>query len=163
MRRTLPKSAVVLGAITLLTLPAISSQAGTGLTSIVHEVADIEEENVIPLGWPSWYEAEECIAIGSCPHLEGQAFAHVNFSEVMKDYDPEEDTAKFVLYNTMLSARTTLWFACSYAGDGTVLDCWYDEHRAWGLSGELSQDARELRLFPIQSAPNEYYLDVWVD
>lgn len=147
----------------VLIVPAMTAQSGpvTGPTSIVHEVLDFDEDKLIPVGWSSTYEAEECIYKGSCPNLEGVAFAHVDISEAMENY---EDQADFALYNAQMTSRTTLWMVCTYDDAGWALDCMYDDpHRAWGYMADLDEDVRELRLFPIQSMHNEYWLELWVD
>lgn len=158
MRRGTVEAMAIFGALMLLTFTAGGSFAATALASGGLDMADMEEDNVIPAGWPSYSEAKQCIFKGSCPELEGKAYADVDISTEMQAY---QDGAVFYVSNAILSP-TTLWFVCSYNEDGRALDCWYDQERSWGLRGELSSDARELRLMPVQSAPNEYHLDLYV-
>jgi len=52
------------------------------------------------------------------------------------------------------------WFVCSFDDTGRILDCWRGSGSG-GLRGELSEDARELRLMPLRSAVNEYHLRLY--
>jgi hypothetical protein len=137
---------------------AASATCPTCLASGYVEKTDIDEDKLIPGAWPTQEDAKRCIFKGSCPHLEDVMYKDVDISDQMQDY---EEGAGFHVFNQLVST-TTLWFVCSYDGDGNALKCWYDRDRSWGLSGDLSPDARELRLMPVQSAPNEYRLDVYV-
>lgn len=158
MRRSKGSVVAIVGALVLGTFPAIGSLGATSLATSAVQIADVEEENVIAAGWPSHQEAKQCVYKGSCPGLEGVAYADVDISDAMLDAD---DGATFHVANTIVSS-TTMWLVCSYDGAGTALDCWFDGEPSWGARGELSSDARELRLLPIQSAPNEYHLQLWV-
>lgn len=132
--------------------------AATSWASGAWETADVRTSNVIPAGWPDYGSAKDCIFKGQCPNLEDTAYKDVDISDAMQDW---EDGATFHVTNGLVSV-TTLWLVCSYNADGKALECWFDNERDWGLRGDLSKDARELRLFPVHSAPNEYELRLWV-
>jgi hypothetical protein len=157
MRRGKQATAAVT-TVLLVTFTAGGASAVTFVASGAFEVADVEVNNLIPAGFPSVWEARECAYQGSCPALEDVAFRDVDISDAMRDY---EDSAYFTVVNGMVS-MTTLWYVCSYDANGDPLDCWRDRETSWGLTGDLSEDARELRLMPIQSAGNEFHLDVYV-
>jgi hypothetical protein len=142
----------------LVTFTAGGASAVTFAASAAFTAAEQDQDGVLPAGWPSYVEARDCIRQGQCEHLEDVAFAHVDISAEMQHYT---DIAYYEVSNGLVST-TTLWMVCSYDGQATLLDCWYDDRRSWGMSGELSQEARELRLFPIQSAPNEYHFSLYV-
>lgn len=116
-------------------------------------------DGYLPAGWPNFDSAEYCVFQDSCIELEGEAFADVDISAAMANY---EDSATFWVTNSLVD-RTTLWFVCSYDADGRALQCFYDDERDWGMMGNLGPDARELRLFPVHSSPNSYHLDLDVD
>lgn len=149
----------VLGALSLVLTTAGAASAATTWASGAYTIADVEEENLIEAGWPSMSDARDCLYPNACPELENVAYKNVDISGAMQDY---EDYAYFIVRNG-LTSRTTLWIVCSYDGGGAILDCWFDDERSWGLMGYLSSEARELRLVPVHSAPNEYHLSVYVD
>lgn len=159
MRRGTVVTISVLGALSLVLTTAGASSAASAWVSGAFTIADVQEENLIEAGWPSYSDARDCLYPNSCPNLEGIAYEDVDISAEMQNY---EDYAYFVVRNGLVS-RTTLWIVCSYDGGGALLDCWFDDERSWGLMGYMSQDARELRLVPVHSAPNEYHLSVYVD
>lgn len=141
----------------LLSFTGGGASASLATTSGVFEVADADQDKVIPASWPTHSDARQCIFKGSCPHLEDVAYADVDISKAMQDH---EEYAYFSVTNGLLGP-TTMWLVCSYDGDGQAIECWFDDERGWGVKGELTQDARELRLMPIQSSPAEYHLKVW--
>lgn len=117
-------------------------------------------DRVIPGGWPTYDDAADCAARDACPELEGQAFATVDISNKMENY---ESYADFYVANSYHTHVTTYWFVVAYDSSGDFTDWWYDDEAGGGLGGELPGDARELRLFPVQSAANEFWLDVYVE
>lgn len=161
------KLLAVIGCVGLIALPSITSVAGHLPYQGEDESFDsgdwvsYEYAGTIPTGWPSWYYAakNDCIPQDGCPHLEGVMYDDVDISEPMEAYETE---AEFTVGNGITSL-TTVWMVCSYDGSGETIHCYNDDEWNWGLSGELSADARELRLFPSKSASNTYHLDVFVD
>lgn len=158
MRRRTRRIFALVSAAVLATMSAASGMALTTTTSGAYSAADVDSSKVIPAGWPSYQDATDCVW-NPCDHLKDRAFVDVDISNAMADY---EDSAHFYVVNGFVS-QTTYWFVCSYDADGFPLDCWYDGERSWGMMGELSPDAHELRVFPIQSAASEYHLYVYVD
>lgn len=157
MRRGPAKLAAVTCVLFLATFTAgASSTAAVSVWSAM-DMATVDTSNVIPAGWPSHYEAKQCAWKGSCPELAGTAFADVDISDAMADY---EDGAVFEVSNGVANPLTG-WYVCSFDDSGTILDCWRGSG-SWGMRGELSSDARELRLLPLHSAANEYHLRMYV-
>lgn len=158
MRRGMTVLAILV-TVALALLPAGSSLATTSATtSAVWTAGDVDEERVIPVGWRSHYEAYDCIQRHACEHLEGVAFVTLDISEPMEQAD---DRAVFYVTNGLRTAAVTLWYVVGYDGDGNAIEDWRDDQRAFGLKGEMDPSTRELRLFPVQSAPTEYHLRVY--
>lgn len=145
-------------ALVMLVLPATTALAQTELISGVWTLADRNPDRIIPASFPTYREASECV-FDDCENREDVMFVNVDISDAMEDY---EDYADFYVVNGFVST-TTYWFVCSYDDSGSPIDCFYDEERSWGMQRELSSDARELRLFPIQSPATEYYLYTYVE
>lgn len=158
LRRSL--SAMVLASLMLLV--PVSTAAAQCPTCVVPDtiryVEDRDEEDIIPAAWPTHDDARECIFKGSCPHLEDIAYVDVDISDQMES---ATDGARFSVNNELVGP-ITMWLVCSYDGSGQALDCWFDDERGWGADGDLSNEARELRLFPVQSGPAEYDVRITV-
>lgn len=159
MRRGFDWSLAVLGGLALLVSMAGGSLALTQTASGVYEYTDVNQDRTIPVGWPSYKKAGDCVARDSCPHLEGVAFKTVNISKAMQDYETE---AQFTVFNGLIS-QTTYWFAVAYDSHGDYTNWWYDDEASWGLMGELGPDAREIRFFPVQAAPTKFYFSLYVN
>jgi hypothetical protein len=138
-----------------LTAGATTTAASVSAWSTL-ETASVNEDNVIPAGWPSYYQAKQCAWQGSCPELEDVAFHDVDISDTMEGY---ENGTVFEVTNGVVTPIAS-WFVCSFDDTGRILDCWRGSGSG-GLRGELSEDARELRLMPLRSAVNEYHLRLY--
>lgn len=161
----LVRSLLVVGlALAFLLVPASTAAAQTSCPScLVWNAPDYltpDEDKLIPAGFPSFGHAEDCVEREDCQELEGVAFVTEDISDEMEDYD---GYAQFTVMNGYHSSATTYWLVVSYDENGTIEDWWYDTEADWGLIGELGPGARELRLFPVQSAATEYHLDVYVE
>lgn len=158
MRRCTRRFLAVLSAFVFVLMSAGPGVAVTTTTSGAYTTADVDSSKVIPAGWPTYEDATSCVW-NPCDHLRDRAYVDVDISDAMADY---EDYAEFYVVNGFVS-QTTYWFVCSYDSSWTPIDCWYDDERSWGMMGELSPDAHELRVFPIQTAASEYHLYVYVE
>lgn len=116
--------------------------------SVDHD-AHVAFEGLIPIGFPTEDDAEDCAYQGSCPELEGVAFTDVKLS------DPPPD--QFEVYNGLTSSATK-WLACSYE-NGSLANCHYDRYFAGGLVGDLESGVDTLRLMPYHASYNNYHLD----
>lgn len=163
MAKLAPSLLVATLTVTMTLVPAApaAAQCASCLASSVDDlVLGTDEDKVIPVSFPSFSEARDCLHHqNSCSELEDVAYKDVDISDEMESY---ENSASFDVFNRQLS-HTTLWVVCSYDESGSALDCWWDDRRDFGLEGELGPDARELRLVAVHSPVTEYRLDLQVN
>lgn len=139
----------------LLVVPATTGAAVTQLLSGVVGAADVNEDNFIPASFPDKNGARDCI-YNPCSEYEGLTFVDVDISEEMTGV---RGPTQFTVRDVSPASSETVWFVCAYMEHGNP-NCHHDFAKGNGLQSSLSPEARELRLFPLDTAATEYWLDI---
>lgn len=157
--RTLLCLALVAALVAMPLAASASICPGCLVTTAVDE-ADKNEEKIIPLGWPTFSDARQCMWKGACPNLAGVAYADVDISDEMESY---ESYAQMRVKDETPSP-TTLWAICGYDEEDVATACWWQERRGHPFfTDDIPGDTVELRLLPVQTTMAEYSVEIYVD